>query len=187
MELGTSNIEAVYLGTTALDKMYLGTDMVFELGNKWKQPAYSDWTYTTGYSWDTSQYNTLTCDGYNASYVPNEALRGGSFWQSSTSSTPQWFGFYTESIKINSVLFSCPGGAGWVITAFDIEGSNDGSNWTTLGSYTRDSSNQFGIERYTIPAANRDYYQYHRIYITSHNGSGVSIGEVYIDADLPQT
>lgn len=186
MKLGFSNIEAIYLGTLPLDKVYAGFDTVFELGNKWKQPAYSNWTYTTGYNWDTSRYNTITCNGYESGAYPNQIFEdSNAAWQINNQSLPVWIGFYTEPIKISSVLLSCPWGSEFVATAFEIQGSNDGSSWTTLGSYTRDSSELFNIIRYTIPNANRNYYQYHRIYVTSSSGAnGVSFGELSIDADL---
>lgn len=185
MKLGFSNIEAIYLGTLPLDKVYAGFDTVFELGNKWKQPAYSNWTYTTGYNWDTSRYNTITCNSYASGAYPNQIFEDSNAAWQITQSLPVWIGFYTEPIKINSVLLNCPWGSEYVATAFEIQGSNDGSSWTTLGSYTRDSSNLFGIVRYTIPNANRNYYQYHRIYVTSGStGTGVSFGELSIDADL---
>ena len=58
------------------------------------------------------------------------------------------------------------------INAFQLQGSNDGSEWTTLGSYTGVST--LGFETlYTV--TNPGLYRYYRLYITSsHHISGTS-------------
>lgn len=66
------------------------------------------------------------------------------------------------------------------IKDFELQVSNDGVAWTTLGSFT----NQDGFSAESIFNVNsQEYYQYHRLYITSVYNIGDfygAIGELYL-------
>ncbi|MDB4865611.1 discoidin domain-containing protein, partial [Euryarchaeota archaeon] len=73
-----------------------------------------------------------------------------------------------------------------------IEGSNDGSTWTTIDTQTAQDMSSYGssangyIRTYTV-SGNTTKYSYYRIVVTANNGQGnyLSIGEWKIFEPLP--
>ena len=187
MKLGQDNIIKVYAGTSEVSKIYLGSDLVFSMDSKYVPPEWDDWEYKMDGTWNTSKYNTISCDGAytgNGQY-PNMIWDGsGSGYHTNTASHPHWIGFFTVPIKVNSFSFWTGYAPTYVPHYFEWQGSNDGQNWVTLGSYERESSNTDWITYY-VPEANKDYYQYHRLYITQGWGYYEFIGGFQLDADVP--
>lgn len=151
----------------------------------WEQPAFSEWTSTNTTTWDTSRYNTVSCDGsHTVEQQGIHALAGSnSGWHSTTNSLPHWVGFYTKLIIVKSFSFRVDGNTGYVPTTFYWQGSNDGSTWETLGSFSR-NQNMVEDETYVIPENKRSAYKFHRLYITAAPNSYQYVCNLRINAEL---
>ena len=139
----------------------------------WTQPPFADWIGNNDGVWDTSRLYTCTCDGsHNPIDQGGVASLAGSNngWHTAISYLPHWVGYYTEPIKVSKFGFQVDATTTYIPTAFHWDGSNDGSTWTTLGSFIRNNT-LTTYEEYTIPEANRGMYKYHRLYITNGNNS----------------
>ena len=188
MNLGQDNIIKVYAGTSEVSKIYLGTDLVFSMDSKYVPPEWDDWEYRMNRTWDTSKYNTISCDGAytgNGQY-PNMIWEGSnSGYHTNTASHPHWIGFFTVPIKVNSFSF-WTGASTYIPRYFEWQASNNGQDWITLGSYERENGDS-DFTTYYIPEANKDYYKYHRLYITQGWGYYEFIGGFKLDADVSQS
>ena len=139
----------------------------------WTQPPFADWIGNNDGVWDTSRLYTCTCDGsHNPTDQGGVASLAGSNngWHTTTAYLPHWVGYYTDPIRVSKFGFQVDGTTTYIPTAFHWDGSNDGSTWTTLGSFNRNNTLTTS-EEYTIPEANRGMYKYHRLYIRSGNNS----------------
>lgn len=118
----------------------------------------------SGYEVTTSSNADATRVGYKAF---DGVHAGNNVWHSANG-VPQWIRMkFPSKVKVRKFSILNPpadqyGSCG--IESFVLQGSNDGSSYTELGSYTNvyaaDLINEFTV---TNPGA----YQYYRIYITS--------------------
>lgn len=71
---------------------------------------------------------------------------------------------------------------------FKIQGSNDGTNWTDLGSYTNTNNTASARTEYEILNNNNNYYLYIRLNITSVNSTdgSLNIGNLQFYAWAPK-
>lgn len=94
------------------------------------------------------------------------------YWRYGASSGS--FTFYNpEAIIVNQILYSpyysYP-------TAGEIRGSNNGSDWTTITSFTNDVNSTFTIDL----SSNNTAYKYYQIYISSVNRDVIHCSEIQI-------
>lgn len=94
------------------------------------------------------------------------------YWRYGASSGS--FTFYNpEAIIVNQILYSpyysYP-------TAGEIRGSNNGSDWTTITSFTNDVNSTFAIDL----SSNNTAYKYYQIYISSVNMDVIHCSEIQI-------
>lgn len=94
------------------------------------------------------------------------------YWRYGASSGS--FTFYNpEAIIVNQILYSpyysYP-------TAGEIRGSNNGSDWTTITSFTNDVNSTFTIDL----SSNNTAYKYYQIYISSVNSDVIHCSEIQI-------
>ena len=101
------------------------------------------------------------------------------YWQVSYPALPYWTGkIYLGTAKrcysygIQTAGVRLP--SGW-----QFQGSNDGSNWTTLDTQTGLSLNYNSYYEYTCPSVGIAY-SYYRMNITSVAGDSIAIAEIYI-------
>lgn len=149
----------------------------------WIQPT--DWIgdgnqYTT---WITTA-NSVCCDGWytrnGQGQNPLHVFDNG--WHSLTSSMPHWIGIYTvEPLEVHEFRFVVNGSSTYVPTQFSFQGSHNGQDWVTLGTYANSSSNTQNIGG-VIPEENYGTYHYHRLYITSGGSNYVYVGGLTITA-----
>lgn len=146
----------------------------------WSQPHYDDWLSNDTSTWLTTT-PSVACDGaLNSSQGARDVFTGG--WHTTTSYPPHWVGFYTEKIEVESFSFYINANdTAYIPTAFKWQGSNDGTTWVDLGSFTRDSSN-LSREEYIIPIENRQMFAYNRLYITAGNSRYQYISGLVINA-----
>ena len=115
-------------------------------------------------------FNGSTSDGYSSSVNPS-------------SQTIYLTMYNPVAIKISSLKFTnVPSGlTSSSPNAFSVQGSNDNSGWTTIGSFTN-TNNTNGVT-WSISLSG-DYYKYHRLVITSANTTQayMNIGEIDIVA-----
>ena len=150
----------------------------------WEQPKRAQWSTTNTTTWDTSHYYTVSCDGSHTDTQRGIDCLGneGSGWHSTTNSLPHWVGFYTPPLKVQSFSFRVDASSGYTPTSFQWQGSDDGSNWVTLGSFTRDSS-LTSQTSHEIPEDKQGYYKFNRLYITAAPNSYQYVCNLQIVAD----
>lgn len=150
----------------------------------WEQPKRALWSTTNTTTWDTSHYYTVSCDGSHTDTQRGIDCLGneGSGWHSTTNSLPHWVGFYTPPLKVQSFSFRVDASSGYTPTSFQWQGSDDGSNWVTLGSFTR-SSSLTSQASHEIPEDKQGYYKFNRLYITAAPNSYQYVCNLQIIAD----
>lgn len=113
---------------------------------------------------------------YNSSYYQYYAFDNStsSYWRNSTNSTPTWITYYTPNAAfVTSVVFSFNS----IASAGRIEGSNDNSTWTTIGSFSGNTSSTL-----TVECSSTKPYKYIRFYRTStYSGSYGAIYDMTIN------
>jgi hypothetical protein len=122
----------------------------------------------------SSEYNGT----YAAWKAADDVIVGDNTWRSA-SGPPQWWQYQAASATtINQyTLRSRPGNYLWTPTSWNLCGSNNGTDWTTLdtrrtGSFTSDDKQTFNFSNTTA-------YSYYRLNVTGSNGSSyVAIGEI---------
>lgn len=119
---------------------------------------------------------------YSAGYEAWRAFDGGStdYWHSDTSSPPHWIQYqFDTAVTVRSFSISSHGNE--PPTSFEFWGSNDGSSWDTLGTYTVSDWSPVTISfSVTAPGS----YAYYRMHITASSQSYVQLDafEMYEDA-----
>lgn len=100
----------------------------------------------------------------------------------SAAGIPQWIMLkFPEKRKIRYFSIKNCGDQHNGINAFKLQGSNDGSTFTDLGSYT--NPKDLGVTTY-YPVTNIGKYQYYRLYITStHHSIGTTTVSYYCIID----
>ncbi len=143
-----------------------------------------------GYSATASSFY----DGLPEIYHAFDGLSGGnaSWFSAKNSAFPQWVQieyptprFFT-SYDIVSRTTPTPSYVNSP-NSWELRGSNDGVNFTTIHSVTNDTRNQSGLRR-SFQISTPGSYKYYRIYVTSSNGNDyVAISEVDFYAVSPIT
>ena len=82
-----------------------------------------------------------TASGYTQTYVPSNAVDGNtsSYWESTDNAFPQWFQVDLGSpVSISRVVMDLPPSSAWATRTqtITIQGSTDGTNYTTLAGST---------------------------------------------------
>lgn len=126
---------------------------------------------------------------YSSTYLPWKAFDYSlsTSWASSTSDSAPYIQLQMDvpmkniAVKVfsrNSATVQNP-------TAGTIQGSNNGTSWTTIGSFSGWDSTATGKLLGTVQCNNATAYQYVRINITSHGGSQnyVAIGYITINGE----
>lgn len=98
----------------------------------------------------------------------NATEQKSGYWHSQAN-MPQWIMLqFPEAVKVDMFTIKNCGVLGGInymgITAFQLQGSNNGSTFTTLGSYTS-TGELNATTRYAVNSPN--LYKYYRIYITA--------------------
>ena len=117
----------------------------------------------------------------NQSYAPWKAFDGiissSNYWRTNDNSIPAYVGYkFTSALKVYKATLASYTNTttGPNTKAFKIQGSNDNSTWTDLGSYTHTPST---TPQPFVISGNDTAYQYYRCYITS-NWPGTQVGNV---------
>ncbi|MFP5238358.1 MAG: discoidin domain-containing protein [Acidobacteriota bacterium] len=115
---------------------------------------------------------TAIATDYYSSLVPANAFDGnlGTYWQRNTG-TSGYIGYHFTAAKNVAAykLITGPLSSPQLPVSWTFEGSNDGSNWTTLDTRTGQALGQYDSRIYTCTAGS---YAYYRLNVTS-NGGGV--------------
>ncbi len=98
----------------------------------------------------------------------NATQKETGYWHASEN-VPQWITMqFPEAVKVDKFsVKNCPalGGVQYKgITAFQLQGSNDGAAFDTLGTYTSDGATG-ALNEFVV--TNPGYYQHYRLYITA--------------------
>lgn len=105
-------------------------------------------------------------------------------WACENNSESAYFDFYNPKpikVKTLTILNRYSGTVG-AITAGSVQGSNNGSTWETIKSFTNDivtANTSWEIDLTT----NTKFYRYYRINCTAFTGTYCCINQLYIDAD----
>ena len=133
---------------------------------------------------DCSSY-FLNSDTYNAWRAVNGVTDVQTdVWACENNSESAYFDFYNPKpikVKTLTILNRYSGTVG-AITAGNIQGSNNGSTWETIKSFTNDvetANTSWKIDLTT----NTKFYKYYRINCTAFTGSYCCINQLYIEAD----
>ena len=184
----------------------LSIDNVSFSANEWPP---TDGTVSTGSLGQTSTWSISGASYGNGTYVATSAQSihswntytvfdknlNGDSWHTSNGNT-------TGTLKIQfpvsmvlgsySLYHRTTGDTNMGPKDWTIEGSNDGSTWTTIDTQTAQDMSSYGssangyIRTYTV-SGNTTKYSYYRIVVTANNGQGnyLSIGEWKIFEPLP--
>lgn len=108
------------------------------------------------------------------------------FWSANGKTLPKWVQRKTPSaIRVGAYKVKAPSNATYAPVAFDFQGSNDGSAWTTLNSQSGQSWSSSEEKSYTITNGSRASYLYHRLnVVTAGAGADVRINELSLLQDL---
>lgn len=122
-------------------------------------------------AWKAFDYNTST------------------YWASSTSESSPWIALKMNT-SLKNIVVSVYARTSSTIknpTSGNIQGSNNGTSWTTLKSFSGwdPSGNASGVLLGTISCGNSTAYQYIKMNITANSGStnSVAIGYIQIDGE----
>jgi hypothetical protein len=93
---------------------------------------------------DLALNQPVSASGYTQTYVPANAVDGntGTYWESSDNAFPQWFQVdLGSSVGVGRIVMDLPPSTAWATRSqtIQIQGSTDGTNYTTLAgsaSYT---------------------------------------------------
>jgi hypothetical protein len=81
----------------------------------------------------------VTASGYTQTYVPANAVDGNTstYWESTDNAFPQWFQVdLGSSVSVSRIVLDLPPSTAWATRSqtITIQGSTDGTNYTTLAS-----------------------------------------------------
>lgn len=141
--------------------------------------------------------SSLSCEAsasttYSSSYPPWRAFDGSAAtsWASSTSESAPWIQLKMDvaltNIQVSVYSRSQNASAGnHNPTAGTVQGSNDGSNWAQIGSFSGWSEKNDGTLLGTIACNNETAYKYVRLNITSRAGSDyAAVGYISIKGEI---
>jgi len=148
----------------------------------WK---YTDWTQPILTSNGTMGGTTAaaSASSIHSSYdgQPWRAFNGqdenSSGWANNNIAPPQWIQFYNPTAFMLTNFTVINRGHCW--TAFIVQGSNDGSSFVDIESFTNDNIIVSASWSKTIAVVNRDFYKYYRFYITANStGTGADVLQI---------
>ena len=90
---------------------------------------------------DLALNKPATASGYTQNYVPGNAVDGNtsSYWESTDNAFPQWFQVdLGSSVSISRIVMDLPPSSSWGTRTqtIEIQGSTDGTNYTTIEAAT---------------------------------------------------
>lgn len=85
-----------------------------------------------------------------------------------------------NALKVSSI--SITNWNGYNITGYSIYGSNDNSNWTILTSGTNSNTIDNSTWTIEIPTANRDFYNYYKLYTSAGTNTTYNIRQLNLTA-----
>ena len=164
----TANKTLTAIGTTSpIDNYY-----------SWTQPVLTS-NSGNGMSVSCGAYSGTT--GHNVyTAFDSSSTTYAQFTASSFNSSNPLFITTTTAIKISSITLTFYN-ATYIISSGTIYGSSDGSSWTSLKSFSNNSSSC------TISVNSSNVYKYHKIVSTSNNSTVVDINNVSISATYKTT
>jgi hypothetical protein len=150
------------------------TAYVFKREQYWKY-KYKDWTQPVltangtlgGTSFAVSSSSNYS--GWPAWEAFDGVLTGNNGWSASSNSYPQHLIFYNAVklwVKKLTVINNYEGNVAF--TAGNVYGSNDGSSWTLITSYTNDNTTS-GASWDIVLDGNKTLYKYHKLEVTKGN------------------
>lgn len=93
-------------------------------------------------------------------------------WQSDITSFPEWLRYQFPSAKtVRAYGVQASSRPTLSPTDFELQGSNDGSTWTTLHTVTGATWALFLTKRWLIPPENQASFTYYRLFITDASAS----------------
>lgn len=87
------------------------------------------------------------------------------------SGQPHWFEFYNPNPLLVTAMTVYNGGDNVLPKDWQFQASADGVQWDVLTDGSNENSTAGCAWSFTIPAAARGWYKYHRFYVTSGSGS----------------
>ena len=136
----------------------------FQLGLVDVTPTMTSASTPTGYVVSASSEVTTPRAGWNAFDGISNTYEEEHRWHS-VAGVPQWLQMqFPEQRAITAFSIKNCNDVHKGINAFQLQGSNNGSSWTTLGSYTGVAT--LGVET-TYAVSTPGLYRYYRLYITS--------------------
>jgi len=111
-----------------------------------------------------SSYYSASYDAYKA--ADNDA---GTQWVSAVTSGFYYIWYNPTALKVTSISMTNRPSEGYNITGYTLYGSNDNSNWTALVTGTNSVSGASATWSVDVPSANRGYYTYYKLYVSSGN------------------
>jgi len=153
--------------------MRLDVDLMEYANDAAAQAAYVSSDGSVNYGSDLLPTNAsgMTADSNEApiAYICDNA---GTTFESASSDWPHWvkidFGSgVTKQIRRTTINPQVPGG-GARVKNFQIQGSNNDSDWTTV--YTGQVANSSGVQTFSF--SNTTSYRYYRLYVTSNWDAG---------------
>jgi hypothetical protein len=114
-------------------------------------------------STDLALNQPVTASGYTQTYVPSNAVDGNAdtYWESTDSDFPQWFELNMQyPVSIDEITIALPPLSSWPsrTQTIEIQGSTDGSTWTTIEPSTVYSfNNPPNSVTITFPATTAQY------------------------------
>lgn len=158
------------------------TAYVFKREQYWKY-KYKDWTQPAltangtlgGNSFAVSSSSNYS--GWPAWEAFDGVLTGYNGWSASSNSYPQHLIFYNPvQLWVKKLTIINIYDANVAFTAGNVYGSNDGSSWTLITSYTNDNTTS-GASWDIVLDRNKTLYKYHKLEITKGN---------FISSNLPK-
>jgi len=118
---------------------------------------------------------TMTASGYTQNYVPANANDGNSssYWESTDNAFPQWLqADLGSSQALGSVTLDLPPSTAWATRTqtLSIQGSTDGSTWTTVVGSAGYTFNPATGNTVTIPLPSGTSDRYLRLNFTANTG-----------------
>lgn len=130
-----------------------------------------------------SANGTLGGNAFAVGATDNYAFRAvdgnsSTYW-SATGSSPRYIFYNPNSLKVTQLKLNFTATTYWA-TNVTLQGSDDGSSWTTIPSnYVTQSSGVYG----TLSVNSQNYFKYHRLALTPANSNrGVRLTELEITA-----
>ena len=123
----------------------------------------------------SSSFAVLSSGDYSGSYPAYYAFdnNSDSFWAGTNGASTGYLIIYNP-LAVKATSITCQNYTSGIPTAGTIYGSNDGSAWTTLGSYTNSNLTDSASWDANISTGNQAFYKYYKFYFSAYNGGSNS-------------